>query len=331
MEPISVLIPTANRPAMLRTALRSVAGQTALSSIAEVVVIENLGNRESGNICKEFPQLPVHYVFRDPPIPPGIVATRDALSRIRCERMAILFDDDWWMERHLENAIEAFSIYPNAIASFAACLWTTGEEGYLTEAYGSFLPWFAATKPPMNHRWLLELADLLVAGIISTGFHYSSLVVNRDVFVKSIECTADGNPYDTDRLISVELGRHGKVACHCLPQVYIRMHKGREAFRLTTDDTGARWWNASTERLFALAESEHIDLKQEFECRMKAKGVGIDELRRFFGHGSFNASLKRGILEPGTNERYSVIRAIYREITPPALQNAVKWLRLLSR
>ena len=126
---------------MLRTALRSIAAQTALSAVGEVVVIENLSNRESGRVCQEFPQLPISYVFRDPPLPPGsVAASRDALGRIHSERMAILFDDDWWMEQHLESAIKSFDQRPDVVASYAVCLWTTGEDGYLDGTYGSFLP-----------------------------------------------------------------------------------------------------------------------------------------------------------------------------------------------
>ena len=228
MTPISVLIPTANRPAMLRTALRSVAAQTALSAVGEVVVIENLGNRESENVCKEFPQLPIRYVFRDPPIPPGIEASRDAMSRIRCERMAILFDDDWWMEKHLENAIDALASHPDAVMACATCIWTTGAEKNLIAVYCSFLPWFAASEPQVNHRWVLGLADILVASLINTTFHYSSMIVSSKVYSECLEAAANENNYDTDRMVAVVLGRHGKIICDSRPQVYIREHEARE-------------------------------------------------------------------------------------------------------
>jgi hypothetical protein len=242
--------------------------------------------------------------------------------------MAVLFDDDWWMDYHLENALEGFTIHPDAIASFGACLWTTGEEGYLTEAYGSFLPWFVAGRPPVNHRWLLDLADLLVAGMISTGFHYSSLVVDRDVYIKSLDCVANGNPYDTDRAISVELARHGKVICHSLPQVYIRTHKQREATTMV-DNIGEKWWGITTDNLFALAKSENIDLKHEVSSRMAARSISVNELKKHFGQNSFEGMLKRGIFDAttssasATNERFPAIREIYRGVVPPFLRTAI--------
>ena len=119
--------------------------------------------------------------------------------------MAILFDDDWWMEHHLENAIDALASHPDAVMSCSTCIWTTGEEQYMTTVFGSFLPWFAASESMVNHRWLLDLSDILVASLINTTFHYSSMVVGREVYVKCIEAAANGNPYDTDRLIAVEV------------------------------------------------------------------------------------------------------------------------------
>jgi glycosyltransferase involved in cell wall biosynthesis len=324
MTSISVLIPTANRPAMLRTALLSVASQTALSAVEEVVVIENLGNRESGMVCQEFPQLPIRYVFRDPPIPPGIAATRDAISRIRCKRMALLFDDDWWMEKHLENAIASLEMHPDAVACYAGCIWTTGEQGYLMGTYGSFLPWFAASKPMKTHRLAFSLADLLVISQINTTFHYSSLVVDSDVFRSSIECTSNGNPYDTDRLIPVELSRHGAVVYDSRAQVYIRTHGGREATRVIATGEADMWWRKSTEQLFELAEKMQINLKEEFAARMKARSLSVGDLRNEFNPQSYRILVERNILEASLNpwasnpsDNSSLLRRALREIAPP--------------
>jgi glycosyltransferase involved in cell wall biosynthesis len=332
MTPISVLLPTANRPAMLRTALRSVAAQTSLSRVAEVVVIENLSNRESEAVCQEFPQLPIKYFFRDPPLSPGIESTRDALTKLRCNHIAILFDDDWWMDCHLENAIDALESHSNAVAFYSPCIWTTGECGYLTHVLGSFITWFAASEPPINHRLLLDLTDLLVASQIATAFHFSSLVVQRDVFTKSIECFANGNPYDSDRLISVELGRHGNVIYDNRPSVYIRSHKDQEAVRLgANSDEGRQWWNKSTESLIELARLEGIDLGAEFTARLQAKSVALDVLRPYFPHGQFESLRQKGILQHSlepAEKKCSLKRKAYRELLAPIVQRMFKQFRL---
>ena len=155
------------------------ATQTALSKVAEVVVIENLSNRESETVCQEFPQLPIRYFFRDPPLPPNIESVRDAVTKIHYDHIAILFDDDWWMEHHLEHAINAIESHPDAVAFYCPCICTTGEVGYLTKVLGSFIPWFAASEPLVNHCWHLNLSDLLVASQIETDFHFSSMEIGR--------------------------------------------------------------------------------------------------------------------------------------------------------
>jgi len=325
MTPISVLIPTANRPAMLRTALRSVAAQTALAHVAEVVVIENLGNRDSEGVCREFAQLPIRYYFRDPPIPPGIETTRDAVSRVRCDRMAILFDDDWWMDDHLENAICSLEGCSEAVASYCSYILTTGEDGYMMKVGNSFIPWFAASKTPVNHRWVLDLPDLLVASQIGTAFSFMTLLTFRDVWAKCIECFAHGNPYDTDRLISVELGRYGKVICDSRPHVYVRHHDGQEERRLKSLGVGAFWWKESTRRLIEVARTEGIDLAHEFSTRMAAKGVDTETLRLHACHDAIDDLLNNGILS--ADHTSSFPRRAYRSLMPPILQNVIRRVR----
>ncbi|MDB5336972.1 MAG: glycosyltransferase family 2 protein [Planctomycetaceae bacterium] len=329
MDFFTIHIPTADRPKMLRTALHSVASQSALSGVDEVLVIENLGNRESENVCKEFPQLPIKYVFRNPPIPPGIDAARDTMSRIRGGRLALLFDDDWWMDHHLERALQSFADHPSAVASYASGLWSTGEKGYITEVYGSFLPWFGCSRPMRDHRWELSLTDLLVICQINTTFHLSSLVVDTQVFNASLECIANGNPYDTDRRMAVEFGRHGAVICDSRPSVFFRTHEKREAVRLHAANEGARWWNESTERLISLAVAEGVDLSIEFVARLARKAIPMETLRPYFGHNSFEILKGKGIL-PETSVATpppSWSKSLFRAVTPPVLRDGINSFR----
>jgi glycosyltransferase involved in cell wall biosynthesis len=336
MDPISVLIPTANRPAMLRTALRSVEAQSAIGAVAEIVVIENLGNRESESVCREFPKLPIRYIFRDPPIPPGYESSKDALTHIKCQWLAVLFDDDWWMETHLEAAIESLNSHCEAVASYAVCLWTTGEEGYVTDVYGSsvygsFLIWFGCLEPIRTHRWVLDLSDLLVINLIAPALHYSSMVVKTDILKQSMDCVSNGNPFDTDRLIPVELARHGKIICDTRPKLYVRTHGGREANRLIANGDAEHWWRTSTQQLFALADEMNIDLKREFALRIgrqTLEGDVLRMLRRSIPPLSQKALLERNLLElPEMTDRPSFVKTIYRDFMPPVLDRMVSRLR----
>jgi hypothetical protein len=65
MMGLSVLSPTANQPLLLRRALKSVARQSGVDQIQEVLVSENLKNWESENICRQFTNLPIRYLCID--------------------------------------------------------------------------------------------------------------------------------------------------------------------------------------------------------------------------------------------------------------------------
>lgn len=275
---ISVYIPTANRPKMLRVALQSVADQTALGSVAEVVVIENLGNRESEKVCREFPQLPIHYVFRDPPLPPGIESFEEALQHIHCEYLAILFDDDYWAGQHLERSIQSHSLTPGIVASYCTWIGTIGLEGYCTLIEGSYIPWFVSKTPQLAGRRILNLAELIVANLMGVPFHYSSLLVKREIWEKSLDCIRDGNPCDCDRLQPVEFGLYGKVAVDTQPSVFIGIHAGTENERLRKSGEESKWLAGSTDKILKLATLKKIDLYQEVSRQLVKKNVSALEL-----------------------------------------------------
>ena len=54
------------------------AAQTWRAGIAEVIVVENGGNRASEAVCGEFSSLPIRYFYRDRPLQPGTVESVEA-------------------------------------------------------------------------------------------------------------------------------------------------------------------------------------------------------------------------------------------------------------
>src|ERR1700685_1735631 len=93
---VTILIPTAKRPDMLATALRSVSEQTAVNEIAEVIVSENAGDSRSREVCQQFPGLPIKYIFREPQM--LAVEHFSILKKAHWsgEFTVMLHDDDWW-------------------------------------------------------------------------------------------------------------------------------------------------------------------------------------------------------------------------------------------
>ena len=66
---VTVVITTIGRPDFLRTALQSVRNQVNRDVIGEVVVSENKGDRRTEQVVREFPDLPIRYLFREPSLP----------------------------------------------------------------------------------------------------------------------------------------------------------------------------------------------------------------------------------------------------------------------
>ena len=323
---VTVLIPTCKRPALLRTALESVSQQSAKLSIREIVVIENGLDRGSEEVCRAFGSLPIKYVFREKPLPPGslesVEATEEWLRTVATDFVAILFDDDWWAPNHLQRALEGFSIVPDAAASFCSFLITTGESRHLAQVRGSFVPWFASAGRQVSGRWVLGLPDLIVGGLMDVPVHYSSMVVKREAFLASLPAVKDGNPCDSDRAIAVELAAHGKILCDLTPTIFVRIHPMQEHQRLTASGETIFWHHYTTQQIVKRAEQNGIGIREEFARRMRATGASVDNVESNCIHDSFDFLLRENFIDATWTRRNPVVRAIkkaIKEVTPPIM------------
>jgi len=292
---ISILLPTCKRPEMLRTALKSIATQNALSHISEIIVIENGEDRRSESVCSEFEKLPINYIFNSIPIPPGRRNALESLRHIKEERMAILFDDDWWTENHLERGIQSFSFAEDVVASYGACAWIESEDHYLKQLFGQYNMWFATDEKPIGDRWRFQLQQMLVANLISTSCHFSSLIVNRSAWAECIE-ELDDNPFDTDRIIATQLCTKGSVILDRIPSVMIRQHAGQEGVRMN-NNIGRMWFDRTSKRLTKIAEANNIDLALAYKNLMRKKSVSIGDLRSFGSFQSIDYLISQGIIQ----------------------------------
>lgn len=112
---IAVVIPTFDRPASLRQALESVAGQTRLPD--EVLVVVD-GGPPLGDLADEFAaRLPVRVLRLETNA--GQAAARNfALARADADAIAFLDDDDLFRERHLERLEGALRQSPDAALAY---------------------------------------------------------------------------------------------------------------------------------------------------------------------------------------------------------------------
>ena len=229
---ITVLLPTAARPAMLRTALKSVAGQTACPKIDRVIVSENGGNRDSENICAQFPSLPITYLFRVP-----MTALEHGRALIHecpeSELTAYLHDDDWWTPTHLANAIERLESHPDSVAYGSSHFVVSGESSMLN-CSGNLFPWFGANYAPFKPAWELSRLNVLMAELLGTIAHYSTLVVRTESLKKASYVFDLNNPFDNDRMLLFALSTFGSILFNPVPEAFVRNHGVQDCFAFDT-------------------------------------------------------------------------------------------------
>jgi glycosyltransferase involved in cell wall biosynthesis len=226
---INIIVPTASRLDMLRTALQSIANQTALEQIDQVVVSENGGSRDSEAVCREFPQLPITYIFRTAPtsaMEHGCLLIKDCLQS---ELTAFLHDDDWWCPTHLARAIAELEAHPDAGAYGAGHFVVSGESSMLN-CSGNLFPWFGSSYAPMTKVWELSRTNVLMAELLGTMSHYSTLVARTEVLRKAAYIFDLKNAFDNDRMLVFALSTFATFVFNPVPEGFIRNHGVQDCF-----------------------------------------------------------------------------------------------------
>jgi len=225
---VTIILPTASRPLMLRRALESVAEQTACNKIERIFVSENGGNRDSEKICAQFPTLPITYVFRKPatPLEHAQILMRECLQS---KLTAFLHDDDWWAPSHLTNAVEGIESHPNAGAYGSSHFVVSGESSVL-KCNDNLFPWFGASYPRFQAVWELSRLNVLMAQLLGTMSHYSTLVARTDFLKKSSYVYDLNNPFDNDRMLLFALSTHGSFIYNPIPEAFIQDHGTQESY-----------------------------------------------------------------------------------------------------
>ena len=223
MKPISVLIPTANQPRFLKTALQSVARQTAVNQIEEILVSENLKNRESERVCNHFKALPIKYIYQDPTLS-KVQHFNFLYTQASADFIAVLCDDDWWGPSHIERALEALKQHSGAVAAASACLHVPGDTLWTGIVSRSPALWILAGRPGICETWCLAREQVLAAAWIQTPFHISALVMRRLAVQEVVNALGNLHSYQDDRMLQMHLGLHGMVVYEPLADTFIRSH-----------------------------------------------------------------------------------------------------------
>jgi hypothetical protein len=293
MEDTSVIITTAARPQMLARALRSVRCQTARDRVAEVVVIENGSSRDSQTVCADFADLPIRYVFNVPPRPlEQYLKTTFIQSAPRGAFVALLHDDDVWMEHHVAQGLRALSIHAKAAACYTGAL-VVGDKGPEL-IFGAFFPWLVTGFGIDAASVVLDPAQALMANVFSTSFHYSTLFARTVAITRAVSDGPSTNPYDSDRLLVLLLTSQGSIAYAPPPSAWIYRHSGQDSVHKGKTAEALGWWESTNGRFAAQLAKHGVTPDRELARLMDERGVSLAEVLPFQTHSSVTNCMSPG-------------------------------------
>ena len=308
MPDTSILIPTCRRPHFLEAALAGVARQTARNRIGEVLVIENGADRRSEDVCRKFPGLPIKYIFRNPVVPVSqlLVATMREASQ---PFVAMLHDDDWWFDFHLKRSLEKLAARPELSATYSGHFLAESENHWFQKLHGNFAAWFGNDQNLDVESRLLNYRQMLITSLLQTGFHMSSVVYRRAIVEKAYPILDDGNDFDVDRTLAIELARLGDVLFFDTPSLVVRVHAGQDCLLAIQQKRHLRF-QVSTRQWLQRAQAEGIDIRAELATRIARPGFDANQAARIIGTDGFAALAEKSLLPDVWQQAYR--RAIWR-------------------
>jgi hypothetical protein len=316
MGEVTVAITTTGRPDFLRSALQSVRNQIGLGEIAEVVVSENSNDRRTEDVGREFPDLPIRYLFRQPTLPmlEHLFAT---FREARTPYLAILNDDDWWNASHVTHGLQVLKA--NGSAAYTSASLFVVDESHKNPRWidRSAAVWLFAGKRSWVETWTLDPQRMLALCWVYTPFHWSSLIVRTDC-LRAVLDELEHETYHThtiDRLVFARLAMRGAFHYNPVPDTFVRWHAGnliktqdpaatqevvRSTARLVEHMASELGWNM-TDMWKAALSSMPPEVEGEILERF-SESFTLDELdqrglRRFFHHRARSGRLAalRGI------------------------------------
>ncbi len=293
---LTVVVPTANRPEMLRTALRSIEAQVARKDIGAVLVSENSAFIASEKVCAEFPSLPITYVVRTPPTGPlehGVAIFNEARN-LPGKYVAVLHDDDWWGNNHLLNGLHHLEASSAAVAYWSSSFLVDGEASWFRRNW-NIACWLASGFGALNEVAKLDARGAALACLGSAPAHYSSLIAEKHAVAEAYsEVAKTGRLLDNDRLLFLALAKRGAVLVNLVPEVFIRQHQAQDQLSFSSASYREQA-AASTRAVLEFGREQGIEPVKDFvrlyeECPipryraelMEAIAPGVlDEMRRY--------------------------------------------------
>ena len=333
MKPdITIVIPGAGRPQFLTCLLESIQRQTAVDRIAEIIVSEDSGNRESMNVAAKFKKLPIRYAFRSPSL--GFLGHHRVLlcEEARTPLTALLHDDDWWAPHHLETACSALDHDPACAVCFANIYDSFGPQYPMEIKHhnGVWRAWVAAGCPCDANVVKLDLTGALLASLVEVTFHFSTMVGrSRAVAEAFLEVEATKNGYDCDRTFPAFLAERGTISYAMTPSAFIRIHARQESRRIQERQDGLVLKLATTRWMLKHWPRE----ASEAVARFNATAATMDPAILSYVSAMTGEPLKSCLIdECGFNLARDLpgsrVKQLLKQCTPPVF--VALWRRLIS-
>jgi glycosyltransferase involved in cell wall biosynthesis len=294
---ISVIIHhSGDRDEFLEEALESVLNQSGRNYLKEIIIIDNNKSPKKQKALNKHKSVKIKHIKLKHYIEPSYRLTLAGIKHAREKYVAYLADDDIWDENHIARAVESLVSHDNVAASFCATIQFKNRGRYWLKPEDSFARHFACTSRTSNKTFFSE-EDIIVGSLLGPIFHFSTLVAKKDIIYKAIKSIRCGNPFDTDRIIPLEIAKNGLIVADNRFGAFIRSHDEQESNRLYRDGIGRQWWERTTTNLLNAAKNKSLNLRIAFEERMRSKKISLSDLyKETNSMGQIERLINEGVL-----------------------------------
>jgi hypothetical protein len=161
------------------------------------------------------------------------------------------------MPEHLGNALDALESHPECVATFSNFLDSWGPTTVPWHTVKAWRVWAAANCDFSPSLLVLDKASVLLACLIESSFHYSTVVARKDAYwgayLKMLEAN---NAWDNERIFPVLISAFGKVGYVTRHNAVIRTHANQEGMEAAHLVKGLEETRTNTTRWLAQLEPE---------------------------------------------------------------------------
>ncbi|QNE38414.1 glycosyltransferase family 2 protein [Hymenobacter sp. NBH84] len=256
----TVVIPTFNRPELLRIALTSVSKQTIVQNINKVIVSENGLNKESELVCSEFKNINIVYKYQNDQLsmPKHL---QWLLSLEQEDYVAFLCDDDWWDVNHLEIAKKSIENNDNNVCYFSNFSYVKNRFSLKRSALQKGEEVFHMKNDFINYEPILYSKEhIFLFSVFVTPFHFSTMICKGDILSKSVEIFDQIHPTNADRLLFAAISGFGTIIFNPLRTCIVLWHDNMESHVYNSEEWKIERQKGSL-KVMEFAQSIGIDIK----------------------------------------------------------------------